>query len=153
MAVQIQDTEKIKQLFDGWKETIVWSCLQQVMGEIYADCGDHPASAMALLGDFCFFAGEPNASLVAYRPAWCAQKDLILVPQHDGWNVLIERLYGKRAKKAKRYATKKEPEVFDQKMLLKIAESLPEGCELRHIDETLYHLCRSISWCRVFMIH
>ena len=34
------------------------------MGEIYADNGERPMSAMAVLGDFCFLAGVPNRDLV-----------------------------------------------------------------------------------------
>ena len=35
MIYEITDvTEKIKSLFGGWDETLVYSCLQQVMGKI-----------------------------------------------------------------------------------------------------------------------
>ena len=74
MISKITDMDSVKDLFAGWEETCIWSCLQGVMGGIYADkdeYGTKPRSAMAVLGDFCFFAGEANADLVKYRPACC----------------------------------------------------------------------------------
>ena len=40
-------------LFDSWEETIIWSCLQGIMGEVYTN--DEEDAAMAILGDFAFF--------------------------------------------------------------------------------------------------
>ena len=38
MAVyRLNDPQTAAPLFDGWQETLIWSCLQGVMGEIYAD--------------------------------------------------------------------------------------------------------------------
>ena len=54
MVLELTETKKAAALFRGWQETIIWSCLQGVMGKIYADTPENPASAMALLGDFCF---------------------------------------------------------------------------------------------------
>ena len=59
MVYKLTDTDKARQLFGGWEETIIWSCLQGVMGCIYADDDRHPCSAAATLGDFAFFAGKP----------------------------------------------------------------------------------------------
>ena len=66
MVYELKDTEKAAPLFEGWQESMIWSCLQKVMGKIYADSPEHPVSAMALLADFCFFAGDPDAELVRY---------------------------------------------------------------------------------------
>ena len=57
MVFELKETKKAAPLFEGWQETMIWSCLQKVMGSIYVDSPENPASAMALLGDFCFFAG------------------------------------------------------------------------------------------------
>lgn len=54
MVYELKDTEKAAPLFEGWQESMIWSCLQKIMGKIYADSPEHPVSAMALLADFCF---------------------------------------------------------------------------------------------------
>lgn len=55
----------VEVLFDDWEETIIWSCLQRVMGNVYVDDEKHPKSALAKLGRFAsfgFLAGQPNVN-------------------------------------------------------------------------------------------
>lgn len=73
----IEKYDNISPLFAGWPETMIWSCLQNVMGRILANDNEHPTAAMAVLGDFCFLAGEPDKELAACMPAYC-QKDFII---------------------------------------------------------------------------
>jgi hypothetical protein len=58
MVYKIEDTKQVEPLFDNWQETLIWSCLQKVMGDIYSDSLDNPHSAMAVIGDFCFLQGR-----------------------------------------------------------------------------------------------
>lgn len=44
-AVEILDKSKIADLFAGWEETLIWSCLQDCMGRAYADTEEDPQSA------------------------------------------------------------------------------------------------------------
>lgn len=148
MIYETQSSRKIEALFDGWQETLIWSCLQGVMGRLYANAVDSPTAVMALLGDFCFFAGEPDRELVLYRPAWRVQDFVIMVPQAEAWARLIEACYGERAKRVSRYAIKKEPRIFDRDRLQRAVETLPDAYELRSMDRELFYHCRDISWCR-----
>ena len=70
-------------------------------------------SAMAMLGDFVFFTGKPCVDLVTTIPDFCERDFMIMIPQNEEWAKLIEYSYGDQAKKVTRYATKKEPDVFD----------------------------------------
>lgn len=93
MIYEIKHPEVVEHIFEGWQETLIWSCLQNIMGHLYADSQENPISAMALLGDFCFFAGKPNKELVRYKPEWCEQDFLIVVPQKNDWAEMIEELF------------------------------------------------------------
>lgn len=149
MIFKIDDTQKAGELFGDWPETIIWSCLQNVMGDIYADDPEHPNSAMAVLGDFCFFSGQPNRELVLYKPEDCRSHFIIMIPQNDGWGRLITACYQDKAKKVKRYAMKKEPLTsFDKSYLQTAAASLKPGYSMRMIDEAGYHVCKSSRWSR-----
>lgn len=132
-----------QELFKDWEETLIWSCLQGVMGEIYTDKPDASA-AMAILGDFAFFAGEPNEELVRLKPDSCKQDFIIMIPQNDRWGRLIEECYGERAKKVSRYAIKKD--VFDKDKLQQALLQLPEGYELRLLQEEEFALCKENAW-------
>ena len=147
MIIKLDIPQKANPLFAHGGETIIWSCLQGIMGEIFADNGEHPVSAMAVLGDFCFLAGIPNRELVLYRPD-CCHDEVIMVPQNDSWSGLIESCYGTRAERITRHAIKKEPDVFDKSRLRRAVSSLPPGFTIRMMDEDLYDQCRLNAWSR-----
>ncbi len=149
MVYELEQAETAAVLFKGWQETLIWSCLQGVMGRLYADREEQPASAMIRLGDFFFFAGLPNKELVWYRPKEYRQDFRILVPQDKDWERLIEECYSGRERKVLRYAIKKEPDIFDVEKLRRAAcAELPEGCCLKLVDRELFFRCREIPWCR-----
>lgn len=177
MVVRLEQTERAASLFEGWQETMIWSCLQKVMGEIYADSREEPASAMALLGDFCFLAGRPDPELVLYAARQCRPDFAIMVPRDARWGAVIEACFlaaadpseetgllekadrsgatgsletekRGRVKKVSRYAIKKEPDVFDRDRLQRIVDGLPEGYVLEMIDERLFWHSRETCWCR-----
>lgn len=148
MIYKLENTDKVAKLFSGWQETIIWSCLQRVMGEIYADDLDEPKSAMAILGDFCFYAGMPNSELVAYKPDACNQNFIIMIGQTEGWNSIIESCYKERARRVVRYAIRKEPEIFNREELQAFVRSLPAEYTIKMIDEEIYHLCKENEWSR-----
>ena len=64
MLYELEDTSKVKHLFEGWDETLIYSCLQKVMGKIFVTDPDFPVSAMAYVGCFAFYAGVPDKELV-----------------------------------------------------------------------------------------
>ncbi len=146
MIVKITDTSRVSSLFGKWEETFIWSCLQGVMGEIYADDSDNPTAAMAMLGDFAFFAGKPTIELIVNKPAGYPKKFIIMIPQNESWQNMITGFYGKKAKTVSRYAMKKGQGIFDKEKLQNAVASLPEGYTVSLIDEPLYQMCKAEAW-------
>ena len=68
MIYKLEDTKTVNYLFEKWDEGVIWGCLEKVMGDIYVDNLNNPTSAMAILGDFCYFAGKLNEELVMFKP-------------------------------------------------------------------------------------
>ena len=134
---ELEDTAKAEKLFAEWEalDTGAISCLQKVMGKIYVTDPENPKSAMAVIGDFAFCAGEPDPELLRGKP----DKWLLVVPQNRAWETLIEENFA--AYKRIRYAIKKDTK-FDREKLEAMIRALPEGYELRKIDSVLYDLCR-----------
>ena len=135
MIVELHDTALAERLFIGWEETMIWSCLQNVMGSIYVTDSEKPKSAMACVGCFAFFAGEADEELVRGIPESAA----IMVPHNETWAELIEA-DRPEARKTVRYAMKKDTR-FDRNVLREIAASLPAGYRLRSLDGAMYDLC------------
>ena len=148
MIFEVKGTGKIRDLFGDWQETMVWSCLQGVMGHLYTDDPEEPESVMAILGDFCFFGGRPKEEIVSYKPDWCRQSFIIMTAREEEWLDLIENTYGANAKKVTRYAIRKEPDVFDRDRLAGFTHSPDERYTLKMIDETLYNACKNEDWSR-----
>ena len=136
MIYELKDPSKAAPLFAGYKDLDVSAvaCLENVMGKVFADDPESPGSAMAVIGDFAFCAGEPDAELVRAKP----DRPMIVVPQNEAWEKLIEDRFP--ANKRIRYAIKKETD-FDAEKLEAMAGSLPEGYAFRRIDGELYDLC------------
>lgn len=139
--------ENIEKIFGNWNETIIWSCLQGIMGEIHTDLSEN--AAMAILGDFAFYAGDPCEELIRLKPESCKQDFIIMVPQNARWAGLIEKCYGDKAKKVTRYAIKKEADIFDEKKLQQAVLRLPNEYKLNVIKEAEYNMCQENGWRKI----
>ncbi|MCB6551524.1 GNAT family N-acetyltransferase, partial [Parabacteroides distasonis] len=79
---------------------------------------------------FCFFAGEVNAELIAYKPDTYTIPFIIMRADTPSLKAAIQAQYGERAKKVTRYAIKKETDSFSQQYLQHIVETLSPEYEL-----------------------
>ena len=145
MIYELTDTSKVMRLFEGWQETLIYSCLQRVMGKVFVTDPECPGSAMAYVGCFAFYAGEPDKELVINMPGGF----VIMVPQDKAWEACIEACFP-NAKKVTRYAIKKDTQ-FDKDMLRNMTAELPDGYELKEIDEKIYDMCLSDRATRDFV--
>lgn len=148
VEVMREHANRIAPLFRGWNETLIDSFLQGYMGRAWADNLAAPASAQILVGDFCFFAGIPDAQLVRNIPSAFQPDFLLMIPQNEDWSSLIEKTYGERCERTLRYAIKKEPRVFHREKLHSYAEKIKPPYRLRMIDETLYRRAKAEPWSR-----
>lgn len=130
-----QISDEVKNLFDGWEETLIYSCLQQVMGGVFVTEPERPESACAYVGCFAFYAGKPDPALVRQKP----EGFVIMIPADDAWAKLIEACFP-HANRVTRYAIQKHT-VFDRAHLHELTQQLPRGYVLAPIDGSLYDLC------------
>ena len=96
MLYELEDTSKVKHLFEGWDETLIYSCLQKVMGKIFVTDPDFPVSAMAYVGCFAFYAGVPDKELVKSKP----DGFVIMTPQNERW---ADCIFLNASRKRRRY--------------------------------------------------
>lgn len=134
------NVQKVAPLFDGWEETLIWSCLQEHMGYAIADNDIKPSAALITVGDFCFLAGVPNQGLASQTTA------PIIVPRTEEWGKVIEFVWKNQVDKGLRYAIKKEPHVFDINKLTNYANALPDTCVLKLFDERIYENSLQEQW-------
>lgn len=145
-----KDNPNVKRLFESWDETMIWSCLQGVMGEIYVKGKrgqEDIKSVVAVLGAFALFAGEPDREIILYKPKMYSGDFVIMIPQNVEWETLIEECYPENCKRVERYALKKEPEVFDKEKLQRTVAGLPDGYELKMLDGDIFLKTKQEAWC------
>lgn len=146
MIFRLNEPGRAAALFGDWPETILWSCLQGVMGAVYGDDPNIPRSAAAVLGDFCFLAGEPLAPLL--QQAVLRRPFCLLIPRDSRWDAAILRQFGNQARPVTRYATRKDPAAFDRPYLQKLASGLKKSDTICIINKDLYELCKQEDWSR-----
>lgn len=130
MVYEAGDIHKIETIFANWEETLIWSCLQNVMGKVFVTNKENPKSACAYVGCFMFFAGEPDKELVLNK----GNGFNIMVPQNELWARLIEECY--------------PDSKFDVAKLKANLSLLPSGYELKKIDLATVCCSALISFCR-----
>ncbi|HBG10406.1 MAG: GNAT family N-acetyltransferase [Limnochordia bacterium] len=143
---KVADKSTIAPLFADRQDTMIWSCLQDCMGEAYADDLAQPQSAAIYVADFCYFAGKVNTELIATKPEGYTGQGVLMVPPDSAWQAGIEAVYGERARPWIRYATKQDMRAFDRRKLAQLAERLPAGFELQLIDQRLYEQILALPW-------
>lgn len=143
MIQKLQDPSKAALLFQDWNETMIWSALQGVMGEIYAN--EAITAAAVVAGDFCFFGGIPDRELIEMLTG---TPFIIATPQNEDWGNLIKAVHDTHATPRERYAIRKELNVFNREHLQQLVFDLPEGYTLHPIGEELYDRCKQASWSR-----
>ena len=144
MIYELQDPDKAAELFAGWENTILYAILQKVMGKIYVSDPDKPQSACAALGDFGFYAGQPDPELLFIRGRY-----FIAVPKTGDWLPVMEKMLS-GAEKITRYATRKDT-TFDPDKLTVNCQRLPAGYALKEIDGCLYDMCLRDRMARAFV--
>jgi len=128
-------------LFMGQEDTMIRSCLQGVMGKVYATPdGD---AAAAVLGDFCFLAGKPDRRLVTKD---YGREYMILVPPTESWAALIREALP-MSRPHTRTAFRKEAN-FKKEKLQALVDALPPEYRITPIDEGCYNQCLSQPWSR-----
>lgn len=144
MIFKLEETKEAKKLFGDWQETMIWSCVDNIMGEIYTDDLDKLCSVVAIIGDFCFFAGEVSEELIKF--ALGEREFIIMVPQNINWGFCIENVFGEKAKKVRRFAFKKEKDNFDLEKLNRTVEKMSRLYHFKEIDENLFYECQKEEW-------
>ncbi len=144
MIERLFNTENLLDKFAGIEDSALISCVQQTMGEIYGVRGKD--SFMAVMGDYRYYAGDVSRELAEYVPEGEEFPEVILIPQNDEWMEILMEVYGERAEKVSRYGLKKDGDVFDREKLEENLKLLPDGYELRIVDEELFDGYKAGKW-------
>ena len=151
--IQVSPAEmrRLEPLFRGTEDTMVLSCLQGFMGNAWVDKLSEPTCARMIVGDICFFSGEPNDMAVAGVFMDHPVASMLCVPEQEVWEPLIERHFPDKLNRFSRYAFRKDPAAFSRDRLRAYVERLPDGYTLMPLTGDLVETVMSHEWSRDFV--
>ncbi len=142
MICRVSEPAALAPLLDGWQEGMLYAYLSGRMGYAVADADFR--SAQVRVGDFCFFAGAPDAAVAAWQPEK-TRPYTIFIPRTPSWDALIEAIYP-QARRSVRYAFRKQ-DTFNREHLRAFAAA-PAGYTLCRMDEQMYRRAAQEGWSR-----
>lgn len=152
MITTLLNPRQATELFVPFSNTMTNACVEGVMGSIYSVyTRGTPQSAVAILGDFAFYSGDPNPELARWRPFGAGTTPSIIVAGSPGWERCLVDTWGAALAPCQRYAFPSRCSSFDRDHLLSLASCEAADCELHPIDEPLYHQCLEAPWSRDFV--
>lgn len=131
--------QKVSKYFTSMEDTTILSCLQGHMGKAWVNNRENPEAAQIMVGDFTFFAGNPAAEGVEDLLKNIPEHILAIVDNYE-WKMRIEEVHNESAEKIQRYGFRKSQEDLDAGYLRNLIANLPEGYELRKIDESIVNM-------------
>lgn len=132
----VNSRKKLFSMFEKMDDTTILSCLQGHMGNAWVDNLENPTVTQIIVGDFVFYAGDPNAE-EAKELLYNLPKTILAIVDTDEWKNRIETVHQGSIEKIQRYKFRKDPEDLDRNHIQNFLEKLPEGYELKRIDESL----------------
>ncbi|QSX07000.1 GNAT family N-acetyltransferase [Sedimentibacter sp. zth1] len=128
--------KKIIPMFEDMDDTMILSCLQGHMGEVYVDNLDNPTVAQIIVGLFIFYAGNVKLDVVDELLCNLPQDSLVIVETEE-WKNKIEEIHKGRYEKFDRYSFKQDAKYLDYNHIKSFISKLPVDYELKKIDEKI----------------
>lgn len=149
IELSYEQAPALEPLFTSLGDTIIQSFLQGHMGRGWADKDTNPTCGLIGLGDFYFLAGDFSGETAAEMITSLRTYSLAIADDPAWGDRILALRPGSRT--IKRYAIKKEPDVFDRERLEGFIRSMPDGYSLRRIDGELYDRCVCLPFARDFV--
>lgn len=123
-------------MFENIESTIVLSYLQGHMGTAWVDDLKNPIVAQISVGIFVFYAGD-SSTKEAEELLYNLPEFTLAIVDSDDWKDRIETVHNGAIEKFQRYSFEKNPEHLNRLHILKLMSSLPEGYEIRKVDNNI----------------
>lgn len=134
--------KRLVPMFESMDSTIVQSYLQGHMGTAFVDDLEKPETAQVIVGIFVFYTGDPETDAAEEMLNNLPDYNLIIVDS-EGWKERIEAVHPDKFEKFHRYSLERNSEHLDRAHMQRILSSLPEGYEIKKVDE---HIANSSSF-------
>jgi hypothetical protein len=137
----------IRQLCDSLKDDVVlWGFVEGNEGCAWTDDIINPRQAIIIVADFCYLLGRCENAKEIETILNKNGKYKVIILGDDSWVQFLNESFPKNHSKYKRYAIKREPNVFSYDLLSKYATCLDNKYKLKRIDKDIYFEVLGIDW-------
>ena len=156
IEVKKEQINQIAQLFEAFEDSMVKSCLQGYMGNAYVETLDNPRAALIVSGEYSFFAGDPNSTdainLVGNLFDANRGETTIAIFDDDNpeWKNRLLSVPENNPVVVPRFGIVQKDYDFDDNLLQKYIDALPEGFDLVRFDENIYNQAMQEEWSKEF---
>lgn len=131
--------DKLYEMFSDMTDTLILSCLQGHMGDVWVDNTKNPTVAELLVGDFVFFAGDCESD-IAKELLKNLPKSSLVVVHTEQWKELVEQVHKENCNKFSRYSFFKDITKLDYEYVKSFISTLSDEYELRKVDEEILEM-------------
>ncbi len=150
IEVKKSELQRIAPMFERIYDTVMLSCLQGHMGQVFVDNIENPNGAILFCGSFVFIEGKKiEGEIIEYIKIIHNKSGLdrlYIISKVENIGELLEKVYGTKLSKIRRCAIEKKKEEFDLIKLQSMVNELPEQYQLQRINEELYYECKKEEW-------
>ena len=152
MLKKCSDPNKIKPLFEGFDDSVLYSYFEGLCGSGFCDNEDKPTVAV-VCGDFYFVSGDISFAEDIFAIAK-DNKNVVFMPATDDWVKALLRL-DHRLEVSERCRTSPPDSGFDRAALAKLRDRINEYSEyeLVPLDEKLYQQSLESEWSQAFVFN
>ena len=141
--LQGKHCEVVRELYSGYPglHGAIEAVLEGAVGKIYVDNADAPRVARMVVGDFHMMAGDPESPAAIDALRAVPAREYIAVP--ESWYGLVRRTHPTAQANVRSSFT--APREWDRAHLAGLRESLPQGYQLRRVDESSVTAFRDLN--------
>lgn len=126
--------------------TLLWFLEGNPFCAAWVDDVTNPEEAIIIAADFCYLVGEVKHFDEIKKILEENARYKVIIPCGPGWVVYLKEYFSEKVRCYKRYAIKKEPEIFDKKNLENLIMRLDSEYKIIQIDEVIYNTVLNIDW-------
>ena len=136
-----EEIYNLSSLCEGKKSVILWAVVEGNMGKAWVDSKDNPTIGIVLVADFCYLLGsiKDEKDEIKVKELLDKCKGRIIVVDDFSWVATIEKYYSHSLKRFKRYAIKREPDIFQEKLFNDYISAVEDEFKIDRIDEDIYY--------------
>lgn len=141
--IELQNTELecLRWLCKDKEDVPLLSCLQGIIGRVWADRKAEPEIALVLVADFCYLIGHVVDNKVEKLLFEVLQncKGKIIIVEDISWVKLLEKYFPNNLNRFIRYSMKKELDTFNKNELINFINSTETNFKIQKIDKSIYN--------------